>query len=65
MACVAKGMDAGCEEVEGQPPVGQDGEVGEGLSRGSGAAIRGLDGLPDDVEEEHDEGVEALERIVS
>lgn len=43
VARVAERVDGGGEEVEGQAPVGQDGEVGEGEGGGSAAAVVGLD----------------------
>lgn len=53
-------MDGGDEVVEGEAPVCEDGEVGEGFGGGGAAAEGGVGAEPGDAEEEGDEGVEAL-----
>lgn len=56
-ACVGEGVDGGDEEVEGEAPVGEYGEVGEGLADVDKAACGLVGGFPADVEERGEEGV--------
>lgn len=57
---VGEGVQRGGEEVEGEAPVGEDGEVGEGLADDEAAAEGGVGAGPADDEEEGGEGVDAL-----
>lgn len=62
MACISKGVDGRKQEIEGDPPVRQDGEIRKGSLDSLDTTELLMCSLPGDVEEEDDECVQTLRR---
>lgn len=59
-ACVGEGVEGGGEVVKGEPPVGEDGEVGVFVAGGGAAAFGGVGAVVAGLEEEDEETVATL-----